>query len=72
MVEDFNQKREELDTLHQQAETSLLIVDMISGVLIKSASGLYKTFCVSLSVRVCAADHGGCQEEEKGLATEAT
>ena len=69
-MEDINQWREELGTLHQQAETSLLIVDAMSGVLIESACG--SCACVFLSVRVCAAGHGGCQEKEEGLAAEAT
>ena len=71
MVENINQWREELETLHQQVETTLLIVDTMSGVVIKSVSELYGTSCVSLFIRVCAASHGGCQEEE-GLAAEAT
>ena len=50
-MEDINQWREELETLHQRAETSLLIVDTMSGVLIESEGvGLYNISCVSLSV----------------------
>ena len=39
MVDDINQWREELDTLCKQVETSLLIMDMLSGALIVSVSG---------------------------------
>ena len=70
MVEMKQQERAMLGTLHQQAVTSILVVDTINGVLIESVSG--SCAYVSLSVRVCAAGHGGCQEEEEGLATEAT
>ena len=46
----MNQWREELDTLYKQAETSLLIVDTMSGVFSVSLSGSCDMFlCLFLS-----------------------
>ena len=55
----MNQWREELDTLRQQAETSLLIVDTMSGVLVESVSGscdMLLCLCLSECVQLVMDD----------------
>jgi len=49
VVEGYSQKREELAILHQQSETSLVILDTMSGVLADSVDISCARICVCLS-----------------------
>ena len=52
-MEDINQWREELESLHQQAETSLLIVDTMSGVFSVTICVCHVLLLVCLCLSEC-------------------
>ena len=51
-MENIREWREELDSLHHQAETSLLIVDVMSGALVCQAVWVCLTVCVCVCASV--------------------